>query len=62
MKGIFNFETFGYSFPRYSSLLKKRGKKENEVANIVIKSHAFLLDPELHRLIILFELAHFWCK
>ena len=36
---------FGYSFPRLSSLLKKREEeKENEVANIVIKSHAFLLD------------------
>ena len=36
---------FGYFFPRLSSLLKEREEeKENEVANIVIKSHAFLLD------------------
>jgi hypothetical protein len=37
---------FGYSFPFYfSSLLKKEGReKENEVAKIVIKSNAFLLD------------------
>ena len=53
----------GYSFPRFSSLQKKREEeKENEVANTVIISHAFLLDPELHCLIVLFELAHFWCK
>ena len=36
---------FGYSFPLFSSLLKKGGEeKENEVAKIVIKSHVFLLD------------------
>jgi hypothetical protein len=35
---------FGYSFPPFSSPLKKRGK-ENELAKIGIKSHAFLLDP-----------------
>ena len=59
----FDFETFGYSFPRFSSLLKKREEeKEDEVANTVIISHACLLDPELHRLIVLFELAHFWWK
>ena len=35
---------FGYSFPLFSSLLKKRREeKENELAKIVIKSHAFLL-------------------
>ena len=37
---------FGYSFLLLSSILKREGKeKENKVAKIVIKSHAFLLDP-----------------
>ena len=36
---------FCYSFPLFSSLLKKREEeKENLVAKLVIKSHAFLLD------------------
>ena len=36
---------FGYSFPLFSSLREKEGReKENEVAKILIKSHAFLLD------------------
>ena len=36
---------FGYSFQRFSSLLKKsEEEKENELAKILIKSHAFLLD------------------
>ena len=36
---------FGYSFPLFSSPLKKRDdEKKNEVAKIVIKSHAVLLD------------------
>ena len=36
---------FGYSFPHFYSLLKKRDEeKENELARIVIKGHAFLLD------------------
>jgi hypothetical protein len=35
---------FGYSFSHFSSLLKKREEEnENELATIVIKSHAFLL-------------------
>ena len=38
---------FGYSFSVFSSLLKKREEeKENGLANIVIKGHAFLLDPK----------------
>ena len=38
-----NFDhDFGYSFPLFSTLLKKRGKKK--VIKKVIKSHAFLLD------------------
>jgi hypothetical protein len=33
---------FGYYFPLFSSLLKKgEEEKENELAKIVIKSHAF---------------------
>ena len=37
----------GYSFPLFSSLLKNREEeKENELAKIVIKSHAFLLDQK----------------
>ena len=41
---------FGYSFPLFSSLLKKEeDEKENELAKIVIKSHAFLLN-------------HFWIE
>jgi len=36
----------GYSFPLFSSFLKKREEEEeNDLANIVIKGHAFLLDP-----------------
>ena len=36
---------FGYSFPLFSSLLEKREEEqENELAKIVIKGHAFLLD------------------
>ena len=36
---------FGYFFPLFFSLLKKREKeKENELSKIVIKAHAFLLD------------------
>ena len=38
---------FGYSIRLFSSLLKKREKK-NEVAKIVINSHAFLLDPSIN--------------
>ena len=37
-------QDFGNSFPLFSSLLKKGREKENEVAQIVIKRHAFLLD------------------
>ena len=38
---------FGYSIPLFSSLLKKsEEEKENEIAKIVIKSHAFLLDQD----------------
>ena len=41
-----NFEhDFGYSFPVFISLLIKREEeKENELAKIVVKCHAFLLD------------------
>ena len=36
---------FGYSFPLFSSLLKKEGRRKGEwIAKIVIKSNAFLLD------------------
>ena len=34
---------FGFSFPLFSSLLKKR--EEEWIAKIVVLSHAFLLDP-----------------
>jgi hypothetical protein len=38
-------QDFGYSFPLLSPLLKKEGKEmENELAKIVIKVHAFLLN------------------
>ena len=42
-KGITFDHDFGYSFPCFSSLLikKREEEKENEVANIMIKSHAF---------------------
>ena len=44
-KGITFDHDFGYSIPLFSSLLKKREEeKENELAKIVIKSHALLLD------------------
>ena len=42
LKGMTFDHDFGYSFPLFSSLLKKREeKKKNEIAKIVIKSHAF---------------------
>ena len=39
LKGMTFDHDFGFSFPNFSSLLKKRGKrfKENEVTKIVIK-------------------------
>ena len=44
-KGITFDHDFSYSFPLFSSLLKKEGReKKNQVSKIVIKSHAFLLD------------------
>ena len=44
-KGMTFDHDFGYSFPLSFSLLKKEGReKKNEVAKIMIKSHAFLLD------------------
>ena len=45
-KGMTFTHDFGYYFPLFSSHLKKR--EEYEVAKIVIKSHAFLLDPLIH--------------
>jgi hypothetical protein len=37
---------FGYSLPLFSSLLKKEGRRKGEgIAKIMIKSHAFLLNP-----------------
>ena len=41
-KGMTFDHDFGYSFPLLSSLIKK--EKENEVAKIMVKRHAFLLD------------------
>jgi hypothetical protein len=36
---------FGFSFPLFSSLLKKEGRRKGEwLAKILIKGHAFLLD------------------
>ena len=62
-KGMFFNHDFGYSFPLFSSLLKKREEeKENEVAKIVINSHAFLLDPskiEIYIIIIVIVALHF---
>ena len=52
---------FGYSFPLFSSILQKEWRRKGEwISDIVIKSHAFLLDhikygwndPELIRVII----------
>ena len=44
-KGMPLDHDFGYSFPLSSSLLKKEGREnENEIAIILIKSHAFQLD------------------
>ena len=44
-KGMTFDQDFAYSFPLFSSFLKKREEeKENELAKIVIKDHAFLLD------------------
>ena len=46
LKGM-NFDhDFSYSFPLFSSLLKKsENKNENELAKIVIKIHAFQTSP-----------------
>ena len=46
LKGM-NFDhDFGYSFPLFSSLQKKREeKKENELEKIMIKTYAFQTDP-----------------
>ena len=42
---------FGYFFPLFFSLLKKREEeKKNLLVKIVSKSHAFLLDPLKKRL------------
>ena len=47
-KGMTFGHDFDYSFPLFTYLLKKGGReKENEVAKVEIKSHAFLLDPFL---------------
>ena len=44
-KGMTFDHDFGYYFPLFSSLLKKREEeKENELEKIVNKGHAFLLD------------------
>ena len=52
-KGMTFDHDFTYSFPLFSSLLKKEGREEeNKVAKIVIKSHAFLLDL----------IPYFWLK
>ena len=38
---------FAYSFPLFSSLLNKEGRRKGEcIVKIVIKSHAFLFDLE----------------
>ena len=45
-KGMTFDHDFGYSFPLFYSPLKKvEEEKENELEKIVIKDHAFLLDP-----------------
>ena len=45
-KGMTFDHDIGYSFPNFSSLLKKQREeeKENELAKSVIKTHAFQLD------------------
>ena len=44
-KGLTSDYNFGYYFPPFFSLLKKEGRRKDEwIAKIVIKSHAFLLD------------------
>ena len=66
-KGMTFDHDFAYSFPLFSSLLKKREEeKENELAKIVIKGHAFLLDHSKYsKLLILvlywyFSLKQIW--
>ena len=44
-KGITFDHDFDYSFPLFSSLLN--GDKENELAKVVIKGYAFLLDHHM---------------
>jgi hypothetical protein len=43
---------FAYSFPLFSSFLKKEGRRKGEwIEKIVIKSHVFMLDLSgLHRI------------
>ena len=49
-KGMTQIHDFVYSFPLFSSLLKKRGKKRRRMnRKIVILSHAFLLDQYCYR-------------
>ena len=44
-KGMTFDHDYVYSFPLFSSPLKKEGRRKGErIAKIVIKSHAFLLD------------------
>ena len=46
-KGMPFDHDFGYSFPLFSSHLKKREEeKEKELAKIVIKTHAFQTGPQ----------------
>ena len=48
-KGMTFDHDFGYSFPPLFPSKKKRDeKKENELAKIVIKNYAFLLDLETY--------------
>ena len=46
-KGMTFDHYFGYSFPLYSSLLRKREEEKDELSKIVNKGHAFLLDKGL---------------
>ena len=41
LKGMTFDHDFGYSFPLFSSLLKKEGRRKGEFRKIVKQSHAF---------------------
>ena len=62
-KGITFDHDFGYSLPIFSSFPKKKGKRKGEwIAQIMIKSHAFLLDLQKFGPSDLSIIAKYWIR